>query len=169
MGRMMRTKRVINIADNAAEAVLTPATKLGGARSIVYVPMLKDDALVGAIVIYRQEVQSFTEKQIALVQNFANQAVIAIENARLLSELRQRTDDLSEALDHQTATGEILSSISESITDAKPVFDAIVRNLRRLFGTRFAMVQALKDGIAHLVAAGGEAEFETLRQQFPRP
>src|SRR5262249_43067557 len=117
----------------------------------------------------RQEVRTFTDKQIALLTNFARQAVIAIENTRLLNELRQRTDDLSEALEHQTATGEILSSISDSIADAKPVFDAIVRNLRRLFGTRFAMVQVLKDGFVHLVAAGDEAEFETLRQQFPRP
>jgi signal transduction histidine kinase len=169
MDRMMRTKQVIRTADSAAEAVPTPAAKLGGARSIIWVPMLKDGSLVGAISIYRQECCPFSDKQIELVKNFAAQAVIAIENARLLNELRLRTDDLSEALEHQTATGEILSSISDSITDAKPVFDAIVRNLRRLFDTRFAMVQVLKDGIVYLVAAGDEAEFETLRQQFPRP
>src|SRR5262245_53990370 len=124
--------------------------------------MFKEDELIGAINILRQEVHPFTDKQIELVKNFANQAVIAIENTRLLNELRQRTDDLSEALEHQTATGEILASISGSVTDTKPVFEAIVRNLRRLFGTRFAMVQVLKDGMAHLAAAAQDAEFDTL-------
>src|SRR5262249_43180069 len=119
--------------------------------------------------IWRREVQPFTEHQIALVRTFADQAVIAIENARLLNELRQRTDDLSESLEHQTATGEILSSISSSIIDAKPAFDAIVRNLRRLFGTRYAMVQLLVDGMVHLAAAGDEAEYEVLIRQYPRP
>src|SRR5262245_30922305 len=131
--------------------------------------MFKEDELIGAINILRQEVRPFTNKQIELAQNFAAQAVIAIENTRLLNELRQRTDDLSEALEHQTATGEILASISGSVTDTKPVFDVIVQNLRRLFGTRVAMVQVLKDGMAHLAAAAQDAEFDTLNRQFPRP
>src|SRR5262245_51759764 len=147
-GRLMRTKTAVHIADVRTEPGFfdTPPGFTGpqlamhaSARTMLAVPMLKESELVGYIIIYRQEPEPFTEKHIELVTNFAAQAVIAIENTRLLNELRQRTDDLSEALEHQTATGEILASISGSITDTKPVFDAVVRNLRRLFGTRFAI------------------------------
>ena len=107
--------------------------------------MLKEDELVGVFGIYRQEVRPFTDKQIALVTNFAAQAVIAIENTRLLNELRQRTDDLTELLQQQTATSEILEVISNSPTDTQPAFDAIVRSGLRLFPDA-AIVISLPEG-----------------------
>jgi signal transduction histidine kinase len=99
LDRMLRTKTVVRSSDDTTEPVASPAAQLGGARSHIAVPMFKDDELVGAITIYRREVQPFTDKEIELVKNFAAQAVIAIENARLLSELRQRTADLTQSLD----------------------------------------------------------------------
>jgi two-component system, NtrC family, sensor kinase len=140
LDRVMRTKRVSHTADYAAEAVSSPAVTLGGARSFVVVPMLKDDVLIGVIVIYRQEVRPFTDKQIALVQNFANQAVIAIENTRLLNELRQRTTDLTESLEQQTATSEVLRVISSSPGDLHPVFQAMLENATRICEAKFGIL-----------------------------
>src|SRR5262249_51992664 len=133
LGRLLRTKELVHSADEVAEKSSSPAAKYGGARSLVAVPMRKENVLVGALVIYRTEVRPFTSKQIELVQNFAAQAVIAIENARLLNELRHRTNDLSESLQQQTATAEILDVISNSPTDSQPAFDAIVRSGLKLF------------------------------------
>ena len=147
LDRVANTKQVVHIFDLRTDQSyigkndrIVSLVEVAGARTLLDVPMLKENELVGVIVLYRQEVLPFTDKQIELVQNFAAQAVIAIENTRLLNELRQRTDDLSESLEQQIATAEILASISGSMTETKPVFDAIVRNLLRLFGTRFATV-----------------------------
>ena len=169
LARLATTKDVVHITDLTAEPSyierdprMVSLVEGAGARTHLLVPMLKEGELVGAIVIYRQEVNPFSDKQIQLLTNFAAQAVIAIENTRLLSELR-------ELLQQQTATGEILASISGSLTDVKPVFDAIVRNLLRLFGTRFAVVQLLQDGVISMPVADGEPGFERLINYYPRP
>jgi transcriptional regulator with GAF, ATPase, and Fis domain len=144
IAEVARTKRTIQTADMAKDPAYwkNPQNtqlfvRMTGARSFVVVPMLKDNELVGAISIYRPEVRPFTGKQIALVESFAAQAVIAIENTRLLNELRRRTDDLSEALEQQTATSEVLSVVSSSPGELEPVFQAMLENAVRICEAKF--------------------------------
>src|SRR5262249_7094937 len=119
----------------------------GGIRSMVAVPMLKEQQFIGTINIFRQEVRPFSDKQVELVSNFAKQAVIAIENVRLLNELRQRTDDLSESLEQQTATSEVLRVISSSPGELEPVFQAMLENATRVCGSNFGTLY-LREGDA---------------------
>jgi GAF domain-containing protein len=117
--------------------------------------MLKHNELVGSINILRQEVRPFNDKQIELVKNFAAQAVIAIENTRLLNELRQRTDDLCEALEQQTATSEVLQVISTSPGELEPVFQTILENATRICAAHFGVLWRLEDGTARIVSNFG--------------
>ena len=126
--------------------------KIAKARTLVGVPMLKDNEVVGIIAIYRQEVRPFTDKQIALVTSFAAQAVIAIENARLLSELRQRTADLTESLEQQTATSEVLQTISGSPGNVQPVFDSMLEEAVRICDATFGNIQSWDGETFQLVA-----------------
>src|SRR5262249_33564350 len=156
---VLRTKEVVHIDDlrsmtpyREGNPLLVTFVDLTGARTFLIAPMIKENELVGAIAIYRQEVRPFTDKQIELVKNFAAQAVIAIENTRLLKELRQRTKDLTESLGQQTASSEILSVISGSPTVVQPVLDAIVRTAVTLCASYDAVI-LLRDGDDLRIAA----------------
>jgi GAF domain-containing protein len=155
LDRVKRTKRVSYTADYAAEGIPAPPVTLGGARSTVDVPMLKDGELVGAFSIYRQEVRPFTERQIALLTNFAAQAVIAIENARLLNELRQRTTDLTDALEQQTASAEVLQAISSSAGDLEPVFATMLRKAVSICDAKFGTLYFREGDRLRLIATHG--------------
>ena len=169
MHQVLQSRQVNHTDDDDAEPVPGIASTVGGARSTIHVPMLKDDKLVGVIVIYRQEVRPFTNKQIELVQNFAAQAVIAIENTRLLNELRQRTDDLSEALEQQTATSEVLRVISSSPGDLGPVFQSMLKNATRICEAKFGNLVRFEGGVARMASTlGTPAELTEFFQREPQ-
>ena len=153
LDRVVRTKRLVHIADITKEGAylrgdptFTSAAKLGGYRTLLSVPMLQNGQLYGTIAMQRQEVRPFTDKQIALVQNFAAQAVIAIENTRLLNELR-------ESLQQQTATADVLKVISSSPGALEPVFNAMLESSVRICEAKFGQLYRF-DGRAFHLAAG---------------
>jgi two-component system NtrC family sensor kinase len=170
VGRVVEAKDVVNLADVASEEghADSALVKIAGARSVVGVPILKEDDVIGALVIYRTEVRPFSHKQVKLLRDFAAQAVIAIENTRLLNELRRRTDDLTESLEQQTATSEVLQVISRSQGELDAVFNSILENAVRICGARFANL-VLYDNTTLRVAAmhNAPSEFEKIRKKNP--
>ena len=174
--RLVGTKEVVHVSDVTAEQGyierqprFVTTVELGGFRSMLAVPMLKDGNIIGAIIIYRQEVGAFSDKQIELLKSFAAQAVIAIENTRLLNELRQRTDDLTESLEQQTATAEILQTINRSPGDVAPVFDAMVESAMHFCQADYGHVYSYDGEFFHLIAAHGEPRYlDWIKQTGPR-
>ena len=165
-GRMIATKTFVHVPDLAAElgyAARDPwivdGVELAGVRTLLIVPMLKQNELIGAFIIYRQEIRPFTDKQIEILKNFATQAVIAIENARLLNELHQRTNDLTEALEQQTATSEVLQVISSSPGELEPVFAAMLASATRICEAEFGNLFLREGETFRAVAWHGEPTY----------
>jgi GAF domain-containing protein len=180
--RAVSAKELVHIPDmKLSEAyrendpITVAAVDLAGTRTFLAVPLLKEDELVGLFTLGRQKVRPFTEKQIALVTNFAAQAVIAIENTRLLNELRQRTTDLTErtadlaeALKQQTATSEVLQVISSSPGDLEPVFASMLENAVRICDASFGNIYRMNAGAFSLVAAyNTPPAFAEYRKRLP--
>src|SRR4029077_16451907 len=172
---LAETKQVFHVADIMTLPIylegdpqIVEAVELGKMRTCLGVPMLKDNNLIGAVLVFRQEVRLFTANQIALITNFAAQAVIAVENARLLNDLRQRTDDLSESLQQQTATSDVLKVISRSAFDLQGVFDTLISSAVELSGA-FNGTICLRDGdgYRYLATAGIQGEFRKYLSEHP--
>jgi GAF domain-containing protein len=175
LARVAATKQTVQIADVQAEPAyrVSPAHRIGvetgGLRTVLSVPMLKQGELIGTFNLFRQEVRPFTDKQIELVSSFAAQAVIAIENTRLLNELRQLTDDLSEALEQQTATSEVLRVISSSAADIQPVFEIVGERAERLCDAEISVVSMVDGEVIRLASIHGVTKegIEAVRRVFP--
>jgi GAF domain-containing protein len=166
-------RRTVHVVDLQADPSFTGRYLhlVEQARTVLAVPLLRESTLVGVIILWRRDVRAFTDKQIALLQTFADQAVIAIENVRLFTELDARNRDLSVSLEQQTATAEILRVISRSGTDVQPVFDAIAESALRLLRGWGALVVRFDGELLHLAAicGGVPGSDQQLRERFPRP
>ena len=162
-------RRTVHVSDVQADPNYAYAMRdVDPIRTILAVPMLKGNDLVGTITIYRLEIKPFTEKQIALIETFAAQAVIAVENTRLLNELRQRTDDLSESLQQQIATADVLKVISRSAFDLQAVFETVVESSARLCGADRAFIFRFDGQLLRVAATFNAApEFRAWVEQNP--
>ena len=172
LNQLIETKKIVHVADMMVEYAEDPIAVNAGARTLILVPMLKDNNFIGTIGIYRQEVRRFTDKQIALVTNFAAQAVIAIENTRLLNELRQRTDDLTESLERQTAISDVLGVISSSPSELGPVFHTMLESATRICDAKFGNLLLVEGDAFRMVALHGAPEAfaeERRREPIVRP
>ena len=171
-GRMVTTKTVVHVFDAAEQREQgnvenVTAVELGGVRTCIAVPMLKENELVGSISLLRQEVLPFTDKQIALITNFAAQAVIAIENARLLNELQQRTADLTPSLEQQMATSEVLQIISSSPGELGPVFESLLQNATNVCHANFGnLVLCEGDGFRNVAIHNAVPAVQICRSQL---
>ena len=150
-------------------AIARSGVELGGIRTVLNVPMFKEKELVGAFMLSRHEVRPFTDKQVALVMNFARQAAIAIENARLLKELHQRTTNLTEALEQQRATSEVLQVISASPGDLEPVFATILEKAVRICDAKFGTLFRLEGDALRLVASTQDVSLAYAEAQRKEP
>ena len=149
-------RRTIHVTDILTEPGFSPKVlQFERARTVLTVPLLRENALVGVIAMWRREVRAFTEQQVTLVRTFADQAVIAIENVRLFQELQARNRDLTEALEQQSATSEILRVISSSLTDLQPVLDAVAESAARLCDANDAYIQRIDGDVLRVVAHYG--------------
>ena len=168
LAHILETLQAAQVADMAVADPQSPIFRFGGARTLLNVPMINGEELTGVFTVFRQEVRPFTDKQIDLVKNFAAQAVIAIENTRLLNELRQRTTDLTQSLEQQTATSQVLSIISSSPSDLAPVFQAMLANATRLCEANFGTLNLYVNGaFASAAVHNMPKAFAEYRQRHP--
>ncbi|MFO1080741.1 MAG: GAF domain-containing protein [Reyranellaceae bacterium] len=169
-GRALLERRVVQTVDQSEDPDLVHPATVRRPRTVLAVPLLHDGEPVGVITLLRDRVEPFGERQIALIRTFADQAVIAMENARLLAELHQRTDDLTESLEYQTATSEVLAVISRSPADLQPVLEAMTAAAVRLCGVRTGGLSVRRGDSLHFVALVGQTpEFERWQNNAPIP
>src|SRR5262249_38010027 len=162
--------RVVHIEDITTDTeydVSDTRIRLGKARTALGVPLLRQNVPIGVIVLARQRVEPFTKKQIELVQTFADQAVIAIENVRLFDEVQARTKEIQESLEYQMAISEVLNIISRSPNELQPVLDTIVQTAARLCKAEFAAFFRLQEGKCHIGATNAEADFIKVARENP--
>src|SRR5262249_39254361 len=169
-GRSVLDRKTVHVVDVQAdpEYTLKEATSIGSIRTVLGVPLLREGTPIGVIVLSRTTVRPFTDKQIELVETFADQAVIAIENVRLFEAEQQRTRELSESLEQQTATSEVLKVISSSPGELAPVCESLLAGAKHLGGAEFGIILPREgDGFRTVALHGATAEYTEARWRAP--